>query len=58
MLDQAFVHACVAVGALTLVTMFVLLVRCMRLYSAKTEAMRSTFAENPSLESAEGLVVA
>jgi cytochrome c oxidase assembly protein subunit 15 len=55
--DVASAH--VAVGALTLVTMFVLLVRCVRLYCAKTQATADTVrAAEPSLDVSEGMVVA
>jgi heme a synthase len=55
--DVASAH--VAVGALTLVTTFVLLVRCMRLYSAKGQATAEIDRRiNASLDSTEGLVVA
>jgi len=55
--DVASAH--VAVGALTLVTTFVLLVRSIRLYSAKTQATADTVrAAHPSLDSTKGLVVA
>ena len=55
--DVASAH--VAVGALTLVTSFVLLVRCMRLYSAKGQATAETGrAVDASLHPAKGLVIA
>jgi len=55
--DVASAH--VAIGALTLVTTLVLLVRCLRLYSAKGQATAEIDRRiNASLDSTEGLVVA